>query len=304
METKSSKKVANFFNCIFCDYLTDRKCNYDKHILTAKHQKKAVGNLLETKSSNTENLFFCSICGQTYLNKSGLWKHKSRCKKVANKDSDLLMSKLIDQNIKLITQNHEFKQLITEQMSEQTNVIAKLAENNKSIITNSIINSHNNFNINVFLNEKCKDALNITDFINSLVVSIKDLEDTARLGYADGISKIFIDGLKQLDIYKRPLHCSDLKREVLYIKDENKWSKEDNEKGILTKAIKNIANKNIKNLPEWTQKNPEFMDPESKQNDKYIKIVSESMPGSTKEESCKNHDKIIKNIVKEVVIDK
>ena len=155
----------------------------------------------------------------------------------------------------------------------------------------------------MFLNEKCKDAINITDFVNSLVVTINDLEETARIGYAEGISKIFINGLKQLDIYKRPIHCSDLKREVLYIKDQDTWEKHE-DKTHLLQAIKVVGNKNIKQISEWQKVNPHFKDPESKQNDKYLAMLCNVMSGGSKEETSKNYDKIVRNIVKETVIEK
>ena len=167
---------------------------------------------------------------------------------------------------------------------------------------NNNINSHNKFNINVFLNEKCKDALNISDFVSQLNIGVKDLEETGRLGFADGISKIFINGLNQLDIYNKPLHCNDSKREVLYIKDSDKWTKEEEGKPILTKAIKEVASKNIKQIFEWQKLHSEYNDPTSKQNDKYLQIVCESMSGSTKEESEKNYNKIIRKLAKETVI--
>jgi hypothetical protein len=146
--------------------------------------------------------------------------------------------------------------------------------------------------------------MNIMDFVNQLKVGIKDLEETGRLGFSEGISKIFINGLKDIDITDRPVHCSDFKRETLYIKDNNQWNKECDDKIILTNAIKHVAHKNMKQISEWTKDHPEYKDSESKQNDKYLKIVSESMSGSTEEESNKNYNKIIKNIVKEIVITK
>jgi hypothetical protein len=166
------------------------------------------------------------------------------------------------------------------------------------------VNSNNKFNLNVFLNETCKDAINISDFVSSLVVSINDLEETARLGYADGISKIFLNGLTQLDVHNRPVHCSDYKREVLYIKDNNEWTKDTGDKNVLTNAIKCIAHKNIKQISEWQKQNPLYNDPDSKQNDKYQKILFNCMSGSTKEEANNNYEKIIKNVAKQTVITK
>ena len=146
--------------------------------------------------------------------------------------------------------------------------------------------------------------MNIMDFVSQLQVGVKDLEETGRLGFAEGISKIFINGLKQISVNDRPLHCSDSKRETLYIKSNNEWNKENDEKTILTNAIKHVAYKNMKQISEWTKDHPEYNDPDSRENDRYLQIVSEAMSGSTKEECCKNYNKIIKNIAKEAIIDK
>jgi hypothetical protein len=197
--------------------------------------------------------------------------------------------------MKVLEQNQELTKQIIE-LSKQSSVT-----NNTN---NTINNNNNNFSINVFLNETCKDALNITDFVDSLVLSINDLEETGRLGYANGISKIFINGLKNLDIDKRPLHCSDIKRNTLYIKDDNQWIKETNETPLLTKAIKNVSNKNIQTIFECQKLNPHYNDSDSKQNDKYNKIICEAMSGSCKEEQLKNYEKIVNKIAKEVVIEK
>jgi hypothetical protein len=195
-------------------------------------------------------------------------------------------------------ENAEFKQLLIDQ-NKQMVELAKNAGHNNNNTTNN-----NSFNLNIYLNETCKDALNIMDFVNQLQIGIKDLEETGRLGFANGISKIFIDGLKQIDINNRPVHCSDLKREILYIKNNNEWNKEDGERKVLTSAIKHVVNKNIKQIPEWTKVHPDFNDSDSKQNDKYLQIVMESMSGSSQEEANKNYNKIIKNIAKETVIEK
>jgi uncharacterized protein YsxB (DUF464 family) len=146
--------------------------------------------------------------------------------------------------------------------------------------------------------------MNITEFVSQLNLGVKDLEETGRLGFSEGISKIFINALKQIEVTDRPIHCSDSKRETLYIKDSNEWIKDNDDKTILTNTIKHIANKNIKQIFEWQKLYPQFNDPESKQNDKYLQIVSESMSGGSKEEINKNYNKIIKNIVKETAIDK
>ncbi len=203
-------------------------------------------------------------------------------------------------------ENSEFKQLMIEQNKQMIEMSKNSGHHNNNTTNNTTNNNtnNNNFNLNFYLNETCKNAMNIMDFVSQLNVSIKDLEDTGRLGYVNGISKIFINGLKQMNVNDRPIHCSDLKRETLYIKDNNEWNKDSDDKAILTNAIKHVAHKNMKKIPEWTKLHPDFKDSSSKENDRYLKIVSESMSGTTEEESKKNYTKIIKNIVKETVIDK
>ena len=241
---------------------------------------------LSQKSQN--NFFTCQNCNKNYKDNSGLWKHKKKCciQNLSNNttEKDLIML--------LIKENSEFK-----------NMIIKVLENGTHNTTNNT-NNNNSFNLNFYLNETCKNAMNITEFISQLNVSIKDLEDTVRLGFSEGISKIFINGLKQIDITNRPIHCSDTKRETLYIKDSNEWIKDNENKDKLTTVIKSIAHKNIKQISEWQKFHPEFNDPHSKQNDTYLKIIYESMSGSSQEETNKNYNKIIKNIVKETIIDK
>jgi hypothetical protein len=191
--------------------------------------------------------------------------------------------------------------MLVKQNSELMNVIKNGTHNN---------NSHNNhsnnktFNLQFFLNETCKDAMNIGEFVSSIKPQLSDLESTGRLGYAEGISNIILNNLKTLDTQTRPIHCSDNKREILYIKENNEWTKEEEDKPILTKAIKIIANENIKNISEWRKANPHCTESESVKNDLYLKIVSNSMSGSTSEESNRNINKIISNLSKEVVINK
>jgi hypothetical protein len=186
--------------------------------------------------------------------------------------------------LKLIEQNKELHQTLID----QNKTIVELAQKTGNYTTNTNCGNNNKtFNLQVFLNETCKDAINMTDFVNQIQISLSELEDTGKLGYAEGIS----------------IHCSDSKRETIYIKDDNQWTKDEN-KSSLMKAIKQVANKNIKQIPEWQKLHPNYTNPDSKDNDKYMKIVMNSMSGSTKEESDKNYEKIAKNIAKEVVINK
>ena len=183
-------------------------------------------------------------------------------------------------------------------------LIKKDYSNNTNNTNNTInnVNSNNSFNLNVFLNEKCKEAMNMSEFVDTIKMQLSDLENFAHVDYADGVSKILLKNLNKLDTYLRPIHCSDLKRSILYIKEDNQWIKD--EKSMLTHAIKQVSKKNINNIFEWQKLNPEYNDSESKQNDKFNKIIFETMSGSSKEEQLNNYDKIIKTIAKEVVIEK
>ena len=313
-DIEKNNKNESKYTCYFCHYETNKKNNYSKHILTIKHKNnKKQTEINVTKSEKIIKEYICNDCGKIYNGSSGLYKHKQKQKhKQEDKHINVNTSKLNDIDfdkellLEIIKKDLDIKEFLVEQnnkLMEQNTKLMLFAESNKTnIISNTIVN--NNFNLNVFLNEKCKDALNITDFVDSLVLGINDLEETARLGYVNGISKIFINGLKKLDIYKRPLHCSDIKRNTLYIKDDNQWAKENNDKPTLTKAIKKVSTKNIQNIFEWQKLNPYYTDSHSKQNDKYNKIICETMSGSSKEEQLNNYDKIIKNVIKEVVIDK
>ena len=315
MSTLKSQKSPQQYICEKCTYITCNKKDYNKHLSTTKHINQQKSTDINNKIPKCKNLYICN-CGKEYKERTGLWKHKKICLQQNNivvddnilnnqeySNSQELNTQHIEQMVKyLMEENSEFKNLLMEQNK-------KIIDQNKQMIeiakkTGNNITNNTSFNLNMYLNETCKDALNIMDFVNQLQIGIKDLEETGRLGFADGISKIFINGLKQLDVSNRPVHCSDSKREILYIKNNNEWNKEDDERKVLTSAIKHVVNKNIKQIPEWTKVNPDYNDYHSKQNDKYLQIVMESMSGSSQEEANKNYNKIIKNIAKETVIEK
>jgi hypothetical protein len=307
-EIKKLKKNLHRFVCENCDFKCYMKCDWDKHIMRPKHINAVSGNNMETKK--LKKTYTCE-CGKSFLSNSGLWKHKKSCvepeEPLANNDFDN-PENLIKY---LMKENAEFKQLLIDQnkqmMAQNNNMMSqndRIIELSKNVGNNNNSNNTNSFNLNMYLNETCKDALNIMDFVNQLKIGLKELEETGRLGFANGISKIFIDGLKQIDINNRPVHCSDSKRETLYIKSNNEWNKEDGERKILTSALKHVANKNIKQISEWTKVHPDYNDSDSKDNDRFLQIVSEAMSGSTQDETIKNYNKIIKNIAKETVIEK
>jgi hypothetical protein len=200
--------------------------------------------------------------------------------------------------MKLIEKNQELQDLLLEQNAK----IMELSISHQ--VVNNITNTNNNLNINMFLNEKCKDALNLMDFVNNLEIHITDVEYVGKHGFVEGISKIFTNGLKQLDMYKRPIHCTDLKRETLYIKDEDKWEKETEDKKRITKAITRVANKNIQQISQWYNAHPECNVHNSSAYDLHLNIMKQSMGGATYSEIDRNTSKIVRNIAKNVLIPK
>jgi hypothetical protein len=295
------------FYCKNCDYGTSKKSSYSDHLLSAKHQKSMISNVSNGKISKICNKFTCKNCNKVYKDNSGLWRHNKKCIKVEESLGNVIENSenpgdvvrlLLNQNMELIKQNQEFKDLIIEQNNKMIEV-AKEAK-----IINNTTNNTNNFNLQFFLNEQCKDALNIMDFINQLQLNTTDLDMVGRLGYSEGISKLFIRGLKELDVCKRPIHCSDLKRETLYVKDKDAWEKDSDEKNKMKTAIKYIAAKNFRQIKEWKQDNPESDDYDSKKHMDYHQIVIHSMGGATKEEDEQHYNKIIRNVAKQSVIDK
>ena len=316
---KNDAKTRQINECKLCDYKSSKLSDLKKHFQTKKHCSTMKLNISNNKiEPNVATLgdkkqMKCDNCNKVYTARSSLWYHRKKCvNTVANQEENVEICNTTLEQAKATTETQIFSELLTklvEQNNEFIKQIVELQKNSTTIssgnnisVTNNV--NSNNFNLNIFLNEKCKDAINLSDFVDSLVLGIGDLEETARLGYANGITKIFINGLNKLDVCKRPLHCSDFKRNTIYIKDDNQWTKETDEKINLTKAIKEVSNKNIKNIFEWQKMNPEYSDYNSKQNDRYNKIICEAMSGSSKEEQINNYEKIIKNISKEIVIDK
>jgi hypothetical protein len=290
METNLSQT----YSCEYCNINPHNKKDYIKHTLTAKHKRLSLGNIGVTECA-TSIILKCDKCCKEYKSRVGLWKHKKKCGVIVNETIDITDKQLI---INLLQQNAELQKSLIELSKEKT-----ITNNNTTNSTNT--NSHNKtFNLQFFLNETCKDALNINDFVSSIRVQLTDLETTGRVGYVEGISKIVIRNLNNMEQYRRPMHCSDGKREIMYIKDNGEWTKEDTEKPLLTRAIKIIANENIKKISEWKHKNPDCTDSDSNKNNVYLNIVSNAMSGSSQEETNKNIEKIISNIVKETQIEK
>jgi len=308
MATEKMTKNDKYYSCDFCDFKTCKKTNFDLHLQTQKHLR----NSSATFSNNlaTEKMIKCDKCKKTYNDRTGLWRHKKICnsqqkieneKNEKNENTDFendindindkeLIVMLIKQNSELMKETSDFKSMMMEVIKNGTH-------------NTTHTNSHNKaFNLNFFLNETCKDAMNIMDFVDSIKLQLSDLEKVGEIGYVEGISNIIVKNLKDLDVNKRPVHCTDKKRETMYIKDDNKWEK-DEEKLKLHKVVRKVACKNQNLIPRFKEKHPDCGKYNSKFSDQYNKIIVESMGGSG-DNDFEKEEKIIKNISKEIIIDK
>ena len=286
---KVAKSCFRFY-CEKCDYGTGKKSSMDKHIASSKHLKSIIVNETVAKSCCVSHT--CQNCKKTYKEPSGLWRHKKKCFNVTY-NTNIENEKITDDNliVMLINQCKELR----DENKELIDIIKNGTHNT---------NSHNKtFNLQFFLNETCKDAMNIMDFVDSIKLQLTDLEKVGRIGFVEGISNIITTNLKALDITQRPIHCTDNKREVLYVKDEDKWEKEAEEKEKMRKVIKMITNKNIKMLSKFKDVHPDCEKSISKYSDEYNKIVIESF-GGPGDNDLEKENKIIKNISKTVTINK
>ena len=308
-------KICSGFYCNNCDYTTCKKSSFDKHIESKKHKNNALttpNNDLVAKSCSKKK-YTCEKCVKTFCDRAGLWRHKKKCDQQSSTcneetntiveddidkpmdfdtiDKDQLILMLIKQNSELIKETSEFKNIMMEVIKNGTHNTIHTNSHNKS------------FNLNFFLNETCKDAMNIMDFVDSIKIQLSDLENVGKLGYVQGISKIIVNNLNLLDETKRPVHCTDSKREVMYIKDEDKWEKENEDKSKMRKVIKHVTHKNSKLLKEFKTKYPGCEKSDSKYSNQYDKLIIEAMGGKG-DNDLEKEDKIIKNIAKNVIIDK
>jgi len=306
MVTKKCQKNAEPFRCEKCNFECSKKSNYKLHLLTAKHQM----------ITNDKSKHVCKYCNKEYKHASGLSRHIKACKykdqepiKEDTKETENVVkdyNKEIENKnlvIELIKQNQDFKELIItkdKQNQELQEKLLEVAKEGKTINNNQT----NNFNLNVFLNEDCKNALNLIDFINSLKPSIHDVESMGRLGYVDGLSSIFVNALRNMDVTERPIHCTDIKRETVYVKDKDKWELETTDKSKLKETLNRIEEKNLEMLPAWQEENPNFAMMNTRENDEYINISLNSLGSENANEKQKQTNKIIKNVLKEVTVDK
>ena len=306
---KKTPKNTEIFNCQNCTFKCCKKSEWDRHIITRKHQNRTNLNILNAKNAE---IFTCSYCNKNYKAKSSLWYHQKKCPLVNKSDTpdttdssnhDFVFDKelvmmIFKQNQEVIKQNSELQTMVMEVVKNGTQ--NTINSNNNTNNTNS----HNKtFNLQFFLNETCKDAMNIMDFVDSIKLQLSDLEKVGNIGYVEGISNIITTNLKALDVTQRPIHCSDVKREVIYVKDEDKWEKENEEKKKIRKAIKYVAHKNTKLISQFKDKYPDCVKSYSKKSDQYNKLIIEAMGGKG-DNDLEKEDKIIKKISKQVIIDK
>ena len=303
MDNKKIPKNPVIFCCEKCNYNTSSKKDFNKHLLTLKHKN----GINDNKITKNNNSFICETCNKEYCYLSGLFRHKKKCDFISNKknientfdDNNEININTIDSSnnkleltndliMKILNDNQEMRNIIVKQQEQISELIPKVGNNNNNT-------QNNKFNIQVFLNEQCKDAINMSDFIKSLHITIDQLDFTKQNGLAQGLSKSIIDNMNKLSIYQRPMHCTDSKREILYIKDDDSWSKE-NSKDKLKNVINKASSKNYNALMEWKKLNPDFMNNEDK-TDYFTKTISTiGKPTSTID------DKVIKLLCKEIYV--
>ena len=313
------------FECIYCDFKCSKKSNYNKHLITTKHM-----NRINKMPKNAET-FECD-CGKTYTARNSLWYHKQKCNRNADEQSNEndeqsnenmnseLITKLLLQNQefkKLIIEqqqenqkqhceNQQFKELIVEQQNQNQKLHSQLIEAVKdggNTINNNTTNNNQKFNLNFFLNTTCKDAMNMSDFIENMEVGFKDIENIGKNGYVSGMTDMILSRIKELDVTKRPLHCTDLKRETMYIKDNDEWSKDTPDNSKLHKTIKCVAKRNYATIPLWRENYPECQDWNHPKYDFCVDMMRNIL-GDIGDEQTKLDNKVIRNLSKHIVVNK
>ena len=318
-------KNAGLFHCNLCDFTSSKESNYIKHLSTRKHKRITMDKKkCQKMPKNAEKLSYVCPCGKSYKYQSGLCKHRRTCTFITENVEDTYIQDTSN-NID-ISNNHDYKDIFMELINQNKELVKNVMGENKelhsiikkqqdtfnqqmseilpkvgnTIHQNNNIHNANKYNLNIFLNDKCKDALDIKEFLESLIIEVADLEYTGREGFVKGISNIFIRGLKQLEVTKRPIHCTDLKRDTLYIKDQGKWGKDNNEEKV-SHAIDTVKQNTFSKIQTWTKLHPNFANQEHPQSDQYINLVRESI-GGYDETLTKNIKKVIKKLANEVYI--
>jgi hypothetical protein len=314
--SNSSSDCLTKYSCSKCNYFTHLKSDFVKHEASMKHIKAVYRDMIGDKMA-MDNKLQCSNCKMCFKSASGIWKHKQKCKvdvpletvfiptspKSENSFENTNTAVICEMFKEMMKSNKEMQNMFLEQNTKLFEIAKQNAGTTHSNNTNSM-NTNNQFNLNFFLNETCKDAINLTDFINSLKLQVEDFENTGKLGYVEGISRIIMNGIKQMDVNKRPIHCTDVKRETVYVRDQDVWEKENPEKQKLRRAVNRVAQMNLNQLQKWQELNPECVNNNTKENNEYIRLSLTALGGATQEEEEKYMDKIMKNVLREVVVDK
>ena len=334
MVTEKVRNVTKKFLCSNCDYTTCRESQYNRHLLTVKHRNVTNVTNGDLDSSKCSNIYFCTICNKEFKSRNGLWCHSKKCSPEENKispeenkissienppiDASLII-KLIQQNENLQnllvqqardyqeeTKKHqeETKNILTTYSNEKSELINKLAErepgnNNINTINGNVTNNNQKFNLNFFLNETCKDAMTIQEFLENLVINFDDLLNIGNDGFVTGVSDILIKQLRDMEVSKRPIHCTDSKRDTIYLKENAAWNKDDKDKTKLKQIIEKIEYKNVVALRDWCNENPDARVNNTPNNILKDKIYLQTLQGDDK-----TRDKIIKNVSKEIMVDK
>jgi hypothetical protein len=299
MDDKKNAENAEKFICENCDFKCCKKSDFLRHLSTDKHKGVTLDDKKNAENAENNSHLTCCDCGKNYKFRQGLWKHKQKCPKKSQTFGPAeITPELI---LSVLNQNKEYQTMLMD----QNKFIVEMSKNSTNITNNISTNNSNNktFNLQVYLNETCKDAMNIMDFVDSIKFQLSDLESVGELGYINGLSKIIIRNLKALDENMRPVHCSDLRREKIYVKDADKWEKGGHDNKILKNAIKYIAHKNVKMIPAFREKYPDCIYSDSRKSDQYNRLIIEAMGGDGNDENEKSN-KIIKKIAREVLIDK
>ena len=289
MDTKLSPKNPKIFCCAFCDFVSSNKKDYGRHLSTQKHKTREKDtNDTKNPPQKPQTGHVCKLCNKSYKYSSGLYRHKKKCSCGENMNS----------NDTLNNQLALSKELIMNVVKQQQTQIKELTDTIKELIPkvgNNITTTNQKFNIQVFLNEKCKDAITMSDFIKSIEVSLQQLDYTKHNGLVNGLSNVIIENINKLGYYQRPIYCTDIKRESLYIKEANSWEKDINKEKI-KRAIKDVSTKQFFALSKWTKENPDFQNNENKQDYYTHTLVAIA---NNKEN---NEDKIIKKLCNSIYI--
>jgi len=311
---KKNAEKCQIFLCNECNFVCSKQSNYDKHVSTLKHKIRTNTNEYEQK--NAEKKSYDCPCGKSYKHASSLWNHKAKCDFLKNTSYENTDDASNNQ-MQIAVEKPEITQIILELVRENKELKTMLVEQHKTMIelsqkptiTNNSNNTHTNshnkqFNLNFFLNEQCKNAINLSEFVENVKLGLSELENVADMGYVDGVTQIFMNGLKDMDIYKRPLHCTDIKREIMHVRENNTWIKDTPDQAKIKSAIRRIAFRNIQQISEWNKQHPDSQILDTADFDRAFQIMRESLGDTCPGGVEKNNEKVARNIIKAVYVDK